>query len=574
MRPGILLLILLGLAGLAGPLAAAEPGAAADEKLLREAGVTLDAAGLAAFLRERLGDGNDVQRLDQLIRQLGSDGFEEREQAVRRLVGVGAAALPKLRQALKDTDPEVRARAQDCIAQVERGVTSTALPLAAVRRLAALRPARAAGDLLYVLPASADDALTEEICFDLAAVAVRDGKVEPALVAALDDHAPARRAIAACIAGRSGSAAQRAAVRALLKDDEPVVRLRAAQGLLAARDKSGIPTLVKLLAEADTTVAWQAEELLHWAAGEKAPEVVVGAGDAPARDKCRAAWEAWWQAEGTGLDLARAEKAPRRPGLLLLCVRDKQGDTEAGRVYLTGCDGRPRWQLAGLELPLTSVHLLPGGRVLLVETTDWARERDLAGKVHWETQPEHGNLVSCQRLLSGNTLLASDRQFLVVKPDGTPVQSHTVSDFRIRGVASWDKGRFACVDTDGVVREVNTETGQAARVGRLDVSAQFWLSWAEPLPDGGYLAGGGRLGKVLEADAAGKTVRRWDVASAKHAARLRNGHTLLAGARRLAEVDGSGKEVWALTPRGEIECLRVCLALVRLGFDTPAPADK
>src|SRR5262249_27594710 len=172
MRPRHLLpTLLLALVGLPGLLTAAEPAAGSDEKLLREAGVRVDAAGLAGFLRERLGDGTHVQRLGQLIRQLGSDAFEEREQAVRRLVGVGAAGLPRLRQALKDTDPEIRERAQDCIVQVERGLTGSALPLAAVRRLVALRPERAVGDLLYVLPAAADDTLAATISFGLAELA-------------------------------------------------------------------------------------------------------------------------------------------------------------------------------------------------------------------------------------------------------------------------------------------------------------------------------------------------------------------------------------------------------------------
>jgi HEAT repeat protein len=563
-------IFLLALLGLPGLLPAAEPAAGSDEKLLRDAGVNTDAAALAAFLRERLGDGNDVQRLDQLIRQLGSDDFDEREQAGRRLVGVGAAALPRLRQALKDSDPEIRARAHDCIAQTERGVSSLALPLAAARRLVALRPERAVADLLVVLPAVTDDTLAETICFGLADLAVRDGKVDPALVAALADTAPARRALAACLVGRSGSPAQRGAVRKLLDDPEPLVRLRAAQGLLAAGDKTGLPALAKLLTDAETTLAWQAEELLHWAAGDEAPELTVGAGTAPAGRKCRAAWEAWWQAEGSGLDLARVAKAPRRPGLLLLAVRDNERDRELGRVYLAGCDGRPRWELRKLELPLAGVHLLPGGRLLAVEGTDWARERDLAGKVVWEAQPEHGNLVWCRRLPGGNTLLVSDRQFLIVKPDGGAVQKHTVSDFRMRGVASWDRGSFACVDTDGVLRSVNTEANQDTRIGRLDVPAQYWLSWAEPLAGGGYLVGGQRLGKVFEADAAGKIVRRWDVPSARHAVRLPDGHTLLAGPRSLVEVDGKDREVWSLEPRGEIECVGVCLGLVRLGFDRPA----
>ena len=56
----------------------------------------------------------------------------------------------------------------------------------------------------------------------------------------LTDREPARRAAAAVLLGRYGNAEQKAAVRKLLADADPTIRVRAAQGLLAGRDKAAL----------------------------------------------------------------------------------------------------------------------------------------------------------------------------------------------------------------------------------------------------------------------------------------------------------------------------------------------
>jgi uncharacterized protein (TIGR03067 family) len=49
------------------------------------------------------------------IDQLGSERFQDREEATRKLLKLGKSALPKLKEALKSTDAEVRHRAQRLI---------------------------------------------------------------------------------------------------------------------------------------------------------------------------------------------------------------------------------------------------------------------------------------------------------------------------------------------------------------------------------------------------------------------------------------------------------------------------
>src|SRR5262249_29823188 len=82
---------------------------------------------------------------------------------------------------------------------------------AAARLLAARRPAGAAEALLGYLPFAEEDA-AGDIEAALAAVGVPDGRPDPALLRALGDPSPARRAAAAeilCRHGRAAAAARR-----------------------------------------------------------------------------------------------------------------------------------------------------------------------------------------------------------------------------------------------------------------------------------------------------------------------------------------------------------------------------
>jgi HEAT repeat protein len=58
-------------------------------------------------------------RVDRLIRQLGSEDFDERQQASKDLIEMGVPALPALRRAAMSADPEVATRAKACIPVIE-----------------------------------------------------------------------------------------------------------------------------------------------------------------------------------------------------------------------------------------------------------------------------------------------------------------------------------------------------------------------------------------------------------------------------------------------------------------------
>jgi hypothetical protein len=299
--PAVALLVVACRASAAAPVPAVNPD---DEKLLRAARAGTDGPALLDYFRRRTLTPAQRARIRVLIPQLGDDSFRRRQQASLELMTFGPAALAHLRAALDDPDEEIKERLRACIGGLEKGSTP-AVGAAAARLVRARAPAGALDVMLAHLPDADTDAVEDEVLAALAVLGVEGGKVAPALVRALDDRDAGRRAGAALVVGRSGSRDQRARVQALLTDASPVVRFQAARGLLAARDRSGIPVLIALVGDGPPRLAAAADELLGCLAGASAPRVVPGE-DAASRRRCRALWAAWWRGHAR-MDLSRAD---------------------------------------------------------------------------------------------------------------------------------------------------------------------------------------------------------------------------------------------------------------------------
>ena len=245
----------------------------AEENILRDAGVKpwtatacwRSSAAARSAIRRR-------KQIGELIRRLGADDFDERENALAALRKIGGRAMPLVRAAMHDSDAEVARRAERFLKEVE---PPPPLPAVAAARLLARRgPADAVPVLLDYLPFAGDEAVEDEVRAALAAL-TPDGKADPALAAALDDPLPVKRAAAAYVLARKGDKGQQAAVRKRLTDADARVRWQAAAGLLAGHDRAAVPALTALLADGPFDTAWRAEEVLRRLAGDKAPAVVA-----------------------------------------------------------------------------------------------------------------------------------------------------------------------------------------------------------------------------------------------------------------------------------------------------------
>ena len=331
---------------------------AADEQLLRSAGIAANDRALLDFFRHQTADASTSRRMRQLIEQLGSDSFPVREKASTDLTALGPAALPLLRQSIRTThDLEVRRRARDCAQQIENGWTSM-LAAAAARLLAVRKPAGTAESLLAFLPGPYDEWVNEEIQNTLVAVARADGEGNAVFIRSLMSSVPARRiaaAVALCRRGAMEPPSRRSeswpAVRKLLQDREATVRLLVARELAIAGDRQAVPVLIDLIAQLPAEKAEQAEELLYRLAGPKRRSAPLGH-DAAAQQKCRDAWRVWWRDRGDHVEMAVLRDRERQLGYTLLVLLNDNRVVEWDR------DGKPRWQINGLASPLDAEVLL------------------------------------------------------------------------------------------------------------------------------------------------------------------------------------------------------------------------
>lgn len=594
MRVAIAVVFLFSVAsvGLCGPQPADDrPGY--DEKLLREAGLTPTAEALTKFITERMGPDADLQKIDSLVRQLGSGEFAEREKASARLVALGPAAAPALLRALSHEEQEVRSRAKECFLKVQdRYDVGTCL--SAARALARLSPEKAPAALLGHLPFAWPDE-REAIWLALAENAERGGPLDGAYGKAVSDSAPARRALAGFMLARWGGEKERRAAAALLKDADREVRLRVAQGLLGAGSTAGVPALIGLLREAPDPVSWQAEELLRWWAGEDGPKQ---GGD----------WAAWWKAKPS----VRPAKRKYRPRLLLV----GDGNGRKVRAWLCGSDGRLRWQLTWEDKAPpgeSNFLLLPDSSQLVA--AEWSptalknfnfpgRPRgtpddgwvvtawDLKGTVRWRSV-RWGLEIPLLRLSTGTVWTG----WTEVTPEGAEVCLSPVKGMLERwnqrgpGVARLQlavpnrlpgrrwvfraANRLTPQPSSSLVEIDEKECKERGQVKGTAGATPYAL-----LGDGHLLEVRAKGGEFREVDSRGRVVWEYRPERGMRAAvRLLGGNWVVFGwgeggspvvpgssVGLLQEVAPGGEVVWRAKGSGAPRSLAVCLPLVGLGF--------
>ncbi len=316
-----------------------EPVKGYEETILAYFKKPTDTASLLAYLKDHSSSDDDLLAIPNLIKQLGNDRFPERDAAFKKLVAIGLPALMPLVDATHDKDEERARLAKSALEKMDRGTHTVAVPAVTVNLLVKRQSLGLLETLLRYLPFTADPDVAAEICYAINDLAVVNGEIHPSLMTGLNDKLPARRAIAGCVVARLGSAEQRQTASKLLKDVDSNVQLRVAQGFLAGKEIRGMPALIGLLNLEPISNAWQAEELLIWAAGRSAPKQLVLTGGDRA-NKAHAAWLEWWKQNEASLDLKKVSDRVQIPTLFLIYPDSWKGGTSR----IVGSDKTARWE--------------------------------------------------------------------------------------------------------------------------------------------------------------------------------------------------------------------------------------
>ena len=416
------------------------------------------------------------------------------------------------------------------------------LPSATPRLLAVRKPPGATAAPLQFLPFTNDYMMKEEIGKALKNLVMAGGMPDPAALKALSDPLPVRRIAAAEALVDAGTVSELPAVRKLLKDADGQVRLSVALALAFAQDREAVPVLIELVAELPRTKAWEAEDVLHFLAGDKAPPRLKS-DTAAARKELREAWQAWWKTNGAELNMAELGKTRGGLGLTLVAeitILNKLGKKvgvagvqpvmpPAGitdRVVVLDPAGQPQWQIDNLAIPL-DVQRLSGNRVLIAEYSGRRiTERDTKGTILWQVNVP-GSPINVQRLANGNTFIA----LYNTGPNGD--------------------GASMEVDPAGkTVAMINLANNQAGPGGFIQSNLLI----------GGHKMADGQIvcvtleGSCLRLDATGKVVNRFPVqvlnggtvyAMFGNIDVTDKGHVIIAqNDNTVAEYDTNGKIVW------------------------------
>ena len=308
-----------------------------DRIVLERAGLKTDAPSLEAYLVGLAGDDKELLQLPKLIAGLDDDRFRLREESAKRIKALGLAAVPTLERAAAKVPADRAPHVKKCLEAIHEAA-QLHVAAAAVRELGEqLKPTGVAALLRY-LPYAGED--RRAAILELLLSAARRPGGADALVPALIDPVPARRAAAAGVLGALGDQRRVEQVAPLLRDPEALVRLRAAEGLLAGGDLRGVSALIGLVTESDLMVRYQAVALLDWLAeGDAAappvrPPAEVGA------ERQQEAWQAWWAARQGAADLLRRERRTV-PALTFVVF---EGGRKWAVELLTG-RGRVVWKL-------------------------------------------------------------------------------------------------------------------------------------------------------------------------------------------------------------------------------------
>ncbi len=526
-----------------------------DLRTVRENGMKGDGPDLLEYFRKRTLKAPDPKEISALVKKLGDEEFTVREKAFSALIGLGAAAVPGLKEGESDPDLEVKKRVADLKARIDTK-SEPILQAAVARVIAKIKPEGAADVLMAFLPLASDPMVIDEICKTLGAVASRNGAVEPILTKSLTDANPLKRGAAGEALVRGDVKAELANVKKLFADESVLVRYRICLALLGSQDKDVLPVMIDLLAKMAPGDLWPIEEALHRLAGDKAPLVALGNDDA-GKKACRDAWAKWYETNANTIDMAKLTADNIYLGYTLIVQQNNRigagGAVNQTEIYELDKEKNIRWKFAVPVGQPVDAQIVTGNRVLLAEYLgNRVTEREQKGNIKWEYACG-GNPFSVQRLPNGNTFIAMQGRLIEIdrnKQEAWSYQRPTNDIMRARKLPT---GEVAFVTSAATYIRMEPRTQKINQ--QFQVSpVQILYGTMDVLSNGNVVIAHYNQMQVREYDKEGKQVGNiLNLNWPNSVVRLPNGNNLISSynQRQIYEYAGNN-QVWNYTTDGLI----------------------
>ncbi len=499
---------------------------------------------ISHFLTSLHPDHPDVaRRLEEarrLIRELGSDNFQERLQAYQKLRLMHRLPIEEVQAAINSTDPEVRFRASQLLERLRHPKRSDSIGGLVEAISTVVRNKKIEGltqelfqVTLIVDAGTSDDRITfsalssavvetatmDDLAFTQAMLTSTNTKQKLFAIAVLANLTPDRLP---------------EDLSPLLDDDSLIVQLSAARELMNIGDRNALRKLIQLLTSDEINVRAESNRMLKSVTGQDFGFVAYA--DKASRTESADLWLEWATGPGSQQDLNIPIVDQRHEiGRILI------SDYSANELIEYNWLGEEVWR-HGVTRPWGVQGLANGHRVVSTYSPSAIIEFDHDGEEVWRIDDVPGNAMGIHRLDNGNTLVASSstNQVLEYTPEGELAWSATLEG-RVVDVQRLDTGNtLATLIADRKVVEIDTE-GHV--VWEVTVEGQPLTAFRSS--DGMTLVSCNEQQAAIEFDLNGHIVREFECKPKCTAARiLGNGSILVTSNTTASLLTEDGELIW------------------------------
>ena len=411
---------------------------------------------------------------------------------------------------------------------------------ALIRLITLVRPANAIEIILAYIPSCNDDNIQDLLGECLGLYLNDQNTPPPALIAASTSSIEEIRTFAGRVLAQSPNEIAQKTCTTLLSDSSVRVRFEVARESIKNQNKSAIPTLIELMTKVPAEKAEAIDQTLRAIAKEKSPE---SKNDSKVD---AAAWNTWWQKEGTQLVLTPGFKNQEALKNFLV-VESFNQEKKSGRVFLVTPSGKTLWEIANLSNP-TDALLLPNNKILITEQgANRITERDTKGNISWEKSAT--NPFLSQRLSNGNIFIASRNKIVEVGRNGNEIFSFSYPNETILAACKTRTNEYALLSYNGVFLKLDSKGNEVSK-SRIPFPTNFGINGGAITQNDRVLVSIPTLNKIMEFNFSGQSTWESTITMPGIPTKLPNGNVVAPSLNgsKIVEIQMDGKIIYESAP--------------------------
>ena len=411
---------------------------------------------------------------------------------------------------------------------------------ALIRLITLVRPANAIEIILAYIPSCNDDNIQDLLGECLGLYLNDQNTPPPALIAASTSSIEEIRTFAGRVLAQSPNEIAQKTCTTLLSDSSVRVRLEVARESIKNQNKSAIPVLIEMMTKVPAEKAEAIDQTLRAIAKDKSPE---SKNDSKVD---AAAWNTWWQKEGTQLVLTPGLKNQEALKNFLV-VESFNQEKKSGRVFLVTPSGKTLWEITNLSNP-TDALLLPNNKILITEQgANRITERDTKGNISWEKSAT--NPFLSQRLSNGNIFIASRNKIVEVGRNGNEIFSFSYPNETILAACKTRTNEYALLSYNGVFLKLDSKGNEVSK-SRIPFPTNFGINGGAITQNDRVLVSIPTLNKIMEFNFSGQSTWESTITMPGIPTKLLNGNVVAPSLNgsKIVEIQMDGKIIYESAP--------------------------